>query len=48
MAQLRSADQVRNRLMLGVDRTYDGHHESYANDPKWTWQDHLLNLVPMH
>lgn len=30
----RSADRVRKRLMLGVDRTYDGHHESEANDPK--------------
>ena len=30
MAQMRSADRVRKRLMLGVDRTYRGHHETDA------------------
>jgi hypothetical protein len=33
---MRSADRVRKRLMLGVDRTYVGHHESDANDPEAT------------
>ena len=30
MAQMRSADRLRKRLMLGVDRTYVGHHETDA------------------
>ena len=37
MAQLRSADRVQKRPMLGVDRTYDGHHETGAIDPQRTW-----------
>ena len=39
LVQLRSADRVQKRPMLGVDRTYDGHHESDANDPKRTFSD---------
>jgi hypothetical protein len=35
MAQMRSADRVR-RLLFGVDRTYRGHRESDASDPKRT------------
>src|SRR5882762_1754760 len=33
MAQMRSADRVRKCLLLGVDRTYRGHHENDAFDP---------------
>jgi hypothetical protein len=36
LAQMRSADRVRKRPMFGVERTYCGHHESDANDPKAT------------
>src|SRR5712664_2753697 len=31
---MRSADRVRKCLLLGVDRTYRGHRESDASDPK--------------
>jgi hypothetical protein len=27
--------------MLGVDRTYDGYHETDAFDPKRTYRNHL-------
>jgi len=30
MAQMRSADLVWKRLMLEVNRTYDGHHQTDA------------------
>src|SRR5258708_24778667 len=33
MAQMRSADRVRKRLLFGIDRTYRGHHETDAFDP---------------
>jgi len=33
LAQMRSADRVRKRLLLGVDRTYCGRHETDAFDP---------------
>jgi hypothetical protein len=33
---MRSADRVRKCLLLGVDRTYDGHHQTDATDPKRT------------
>jgi len=36
LAQMRSADRVRRCLLLGVDRTYRGHHETDAIDPKRT------------
>ena len=36
LAQLRSADRVGKCLLLGVDRTYGGHHEIDAFDPKQT------------
>ena len=36
MARMRSADRLRKRLMLNVDRKYDGHHETDANNPKRT------------
>src|ERR1700676_1857076 len=34
---MRSADRVRRCLLLGVDRTYRGHHETDAVDPKRTF-----------
>ena len=37
LAQLRSADRILKRLILGVNRTYDGHHETDASDPKRTF-----------
>jgi hypothetical protein len=36
MAQMRSAGWVRKCLLFGVDRTYRGHHETDAFDPKRT------------
>ena len=39
LAQLRIADRVRKSLLLGVDRTYDGHHKTDANGPNRTWLD---------
>jgi hypothetical protein len=43
LALLRSADWVRKCLLLGVDRTYRGHHETDAFDPKQTCLlDHLV------
>jgi len=36
LAQMRSADRVRKCLLFGVDRTYRGHHETDAVDPKPT------------
>jgi hypothetical protein len=36
LAQLRSAARVRKRLLLEVDRTYDGHHQTDATDPTET------------
>ena len=33
---MRSADWVRKCLLLGVDRTYHGHHETDAIDPLQT------------
>jgi hypothetical protein len=33
---MRSADRVRRCLLLGVDRTYRGHHETDAFDSKQT------------
>ena len=33
---MRSADRVRKCLLFGVDRTYRGHHETDAFDPKRT------------
>jgi hypothetical protein len=34
LALMRSADWVRKCLLFGVDRTYDGHHQTDATDPK--------------
>jgi hypothetical protein len=34
LAQMRSADRVQKCLLFEVDRTYRGHHESDAFDPK--------------
>ena len=34
LAQMRSASRARQCLMLGVDRTYSGDHETDASDPK--------------
>jgi hypothetical protein len=34
LAQMRSAERVRKCLLFGVDRTYRGHHETDALDPK--------------
>jgi len=34
LAQMRSADRVRKRLLLGVDRTYRRHVLNDANDPE--------------
>jgi len=31
---MRNADRVRKCLLFGVDRTYRGHHEIDAFDPK--------------
>ena len=31
---MRRADRARKGLLLGVDRTYDGHHETDASDPQ--------------
>jgi hypothetical protein len=49
MAQMRSADRVRKCLMLGVDRTYSGDHETDASDPKrrspTVVLDHLVSLA---
>src|SRR5258708_35429987 len=42
---MRSADRVRKRLMLGVDRTYDGHHQADATDPKRAWRNTLLDRL---
>jgi hypothetical protein len=36
LAQMRSADRARQCLMFEVDRTYRGHHETDAFDPKRT------------
>ena len=36
MAQLRSADRLRTRPMMEVDRTYVGHRETDAFDPERT------------
>jgi hypothetical protein len=36
LAQIRSANRLRKCLLFGVDRTYDGHYESDANDPEQT------------
>jgi hypothetical protein len=36
MAQMRSVEQVRKCLLLGVDRTDRGHHETDAFDPSET------------
>jgi len=33
---MRSAERVRKCLLFGVDRTYRGHHETDALDPKRT------------
>jgi hypothetical protein len=41
LAQMRSADWVRKCLLFGVDRTYRGHHETDANDPKRRMADPL-------
>ena len=45
MAQMRSADQARKCLLFGVDRTYLGHHETDALDPKRTWRALLLDRL---
>ena len=37
LAQMRSADRVQRFLLLGVDRTCLGHHETDANDPNRTF-----------
>jgi hypothetical protein len=37
LAQMRSADRVQKCLLFGVDRTYGGHHETDAIDPKRTF-----------
>src|SRR5882757_5210512 len=46
LAQMRNADRVRKCLLFGVDRTYRGHHETDAFDPKRTCRpglfDHLV------
>jgi hypothetical protein len=44
LAQMRSADRVRNCLLIGVDRTYGGHHETDAIDPEQTL-DRYLGIV---
>src|SRR5216683_7217781 len=43
LAQKRSADRVRRCLLLGVDRTCRGHHETDAIDPK---QTSALSMLP--
>jgi hypothetical protein len=43
LAQMRSADLVWKRLMLEVNRTYDGHHQTDATDPERTWRNRLLD-----
>jgi hypothetical protein len=43
LAQMRSANRARKCLLFGVDRTYRGHHETDAFDPKRTWHTRLLN-----
>jgi hypothetical protein len=45
LAQMRSADRVRKCLLFGVDRTYDGHHETDANDPKRKWRKSSLDYL---
>src|SRR5580704_1000797 len=44
LAQMRSADWFRKCLLLGVDRTYRGHHEADAIDPERTL-DRYLGIV---
>jgi hypothetical protein len=44
LAQMRSADRVRKCLLIGVDRTYGGHHETDAIDPEQTL-DRYLGIV---
>jgi hypothetical protein len=36
LAQMRNADRVGKCLLFGVDRTYRGHRETDASDPKRT------------
>src|SRR5258707_13017326 len=43
VAQMRSANRVRKRLLLGVDRTCGGHHETDAFDPKRSWRNHSFD-----
>jgi hypothetical protein len=40
---MRRAHRVRKRPMLGVERTYGGHHEIDAFDPNRTWRTRLLD-----
>ena len=44
-AQMRSADRVRKRLLFRVDRTYRGHYETDAFDPKRIWQIPSLDYL---
>jgi hypothetical protein len=43
LAQMRSADRVWKRLLFGADRTYGGHYETDAIDPKRSWRNRLLD-----
>jgi hypothetical protein len=45
VAQMRSAHRVRKCLLLGVDQTYRGHHETDAFDPKRTSCDVRLRAA---
>ena len=40
---MRSADRVWKCLLLGVDRTCGGHHETDAFDPVRTWRNRLFD-----
>jgi hypothetical protein len=41
---MQSAYRIRKCLLLGVDRTEGGHHETDASDPKRTSIDGLISV----
>src|SRR5580704_2021119 len=46
LAQMRNDERVRKCLLLGVDRTYRGHHETDVIDPKLSWALFRLTTNP--
>ena len=43
LALIRSANEARKGLLLGVGRTQGGHRPTDASDPKRTWRERLLD-----